>query len=112
MEQKVANDWQLSVPPGICVDVIPLRDKGWVARPYGLNDAFKGDLFHAETHWMGKPVADWFSAREIDLSATMRDVLAVRAGVNAIVNPTRAGEQAVQAAGLSVLWGDECCALY
>ncbi len=40
------------------------------------------------------------------------DVLAVRAGVNAIVNPTRAGEQAVQAAGLSVLWGDECCALY
>ncbi len=40
------------------------------------------------------------------------DVLAVRAGVNAIVNPTRAGEQAVQAAGLSVIWGDECCALY
>lgn len=66
-----ANDWQLSVPPGICVDVIPLRDKGWVARPYGLNDAFKGDLFHAETHWMGKAVADWFSARKIDMSATM-----------------------------------------
>jgi len=40
------------------------------------------------------------------------DVLAVRAGVNAIVNPTRAGEQAVQAAGLSVIRGDECCALY
>ena len=40
------------------------------------------------------------------------DELAVRAGVNAIVNPTRAAERAAEAAGLSITLGDECCALY
>lgn len=40
------------------------------------------------------------------------DELAVACGLNLIVNPTRAAERAAQAAGLSVTWGDECCALY
>jgi len=40
------------------------------------------------------------------------DELAVLAGVNAIVNPTLAGERASLAAGLSITMGDECCALY
>ncbi len=40
------------------------------------------------------------------------DVLAIAAGVNAIVNPTRAAERAVEEAGLSTTLGDECCALY
>ncbi len=40
------------------------------------------------------------------------DELAVACGLNLIVNPTRAAERAAQAAGLTVTWGDECCALY
>lgn len=40
------------------------------------------------------------------------DALAVGCGLNLIVNPTRAAEQAAQDAGLRVIWGDECCALY
>ncbi|MFO7698280.1 MAG: radical SAM protein [Anaerolineae bacterium] len=40
------------------------------------------------------------------------DEMAVRAGVNAIVNPTRAAERAIEASGLSITMGDECCALY
>jgi lipoyl synthase len=40
------------------------------------------------------------------------DEIAVSCGLNLIVNPTRAAEQAAQQAGLDVIWGDECCALY
>ena len=38
------------------------------------------------------------------------DTLAVRAGLNAIVNPTRAAEHEAKALGLRAIWGDECCA--
>lgn len=40
------------------------------------------------------------------------DTLAVESGLNGIVNPTRAAEKAASTAGLTVVWGDECCALY
>ncbi len=39
------------------------------------------------------------------------DVLAVRAGVNVIVNPARQAVQTAESLGLTVEWGDECCAL-
>lgn len=39
------------------------------------------------------------------------DELAVRAGLNVIVNPTRAAERAARELGLEIIWGDECCAL-
>ncbi|MHB1296675.1 MAG: radical SAM protein [Anaerolineae bacterium] len=39
------------------------------------------------------------------------DDLALRAGVNAIVNPTVRAEHVAQELGLVVDWGDECCAL-
>ena len=31
------NDWQLEVPTGVCIDVIPLGETDFVARPYGFN---------------------------------------------------------------------------
>jgi len=40
------------------------------------------------------------------------DDLAVRAGINGIVNPTRAAEQTAVAWGLEPIWGSECCALH
>lgn len=39
------------------------------------------------------------------------DELAVEAGLNGIVNPTRAAERAARERSLSVVWGNECCAL-
>lgn len=39
------------------------------------------------------------------------DALAVRAGINAIVNPTRAAERLAAERGLHIAWRDECCAL-
>lgn len=39
-----ANDWELHLAPEQCVDVVPFGEKEYVARPYGFNDTFKGDL--------------------------------------------------------------------
>ncbi len=39
-----ANNWNLEVPSGVCIDVVPFGESGYVARPYGFNDTFKGAL--------------------------------------------------------------------
>lgn len=39
------------------------------------------------------------------------DELAVRAGVNVIVNPARAAQRTAAELGLEIAWGEECCAL-
>ncbi|MBN1401172.1 MAG: radical SAM protein [Anaerolineae bacterium] len=39
------------------------------------------------------------------------DELAVRAGLNGIVNPTLAAQRAACELGLEIVWGEECCAL-
>ncbi|MEA3407306.1 MAG: radical SAM protein [Chloroflexota bacterium] len=39
------------------------------------------------------------------------DELAIRAGLNCIVNPTQAAEDMAAKRGLQIVWGDECCAL-
>ncbi len=39
------------------------------------------------------------------------DELAVRAGVNVIVNPCRAAQTTAEELGLEIVWGDECCGL-
>ena len=39
------------------------------------------------------------------------DEVAIRAGLNAVVNPTHGAEQIAQALGLGIIRGDECCAL-
>lgn len=45
------NDWQLNLPEGICIDMVPVDEKGYVVRPYGINDAFKGSVGSRETIW-------------------------------------------------------------
>lgn len=62
------NNWQLSLPSGICVDVVPVEEEAFVARPYGFNDIFKGGLDKCSTLFMGQPVADWADNRGIELN--------------------------------------------
>lgn len=37
-----ANNWELDLPSGVCIDVVPVGEQDWAARPYGFNDPFKG----------------------------------------------------------------------
>ena len=62
-----SNDWVLDVPAGVCLDVVPMGKKGYVARPYGFHDTFKGDLSKEDTLYLGQPVEEWLSLRGLTL---------------------------------------------
>ncbi|MDD4009122.1 MAG: L-fucokinase, partial [Fermentimonas sp.] len=38
------NDWQLSLPEGVCVDIVPVGEQGYAVRVYHIDDKFAGDL--------------------------------------------------------------------
>lgn len=57
------NDWALSLGEGVCIDVVPMGEKSYVARPYGFEDKFKGDMKDASTLFMGRPAAQWLEER-------------------------------------------------
>ncbi|MCF0179025.1 MAG: bifunctional fucokinase/L-fucose-1-P-guanylyltransferase [Bacteroidales bacterium] len=38
------NDWSLSLSPEQCIDVVPYGETQYIARPYGFNDTFAGEL--------------------------------------------------------------------
>lgn len=59
------NDWKLKLDEGVCVDVVPMGETGYVARPYGFNDAFKGDLEDERVNYQGIPVGTWLEQRAI-----------------------------------------------
>lgn len=59
------NDWMLAVPDGACIDVVPLGNQRWVVRPYGFDDAFKGDIRDEKTLFMGKPFPTWLKDRGV-----------------------------------------------
>lgn len=61
------NDWKLEVPSGVCVDVIPVGEKDYALRPYGFDDAFKGNLADEHTLYQGKPIAEWLKERSLSL---------------------------------------------
>ena len=63
-----SNRWTLDVPAGVCVDVVPMGETAYVARPYGFNDAFKGDLQLAETTYQGISVGQWLAERGLSLA--------------------------------------------
>lgn len=58
-----ANDWDLELQPGDCIDFVPV-DAGRVCiRVYGFDDAFRGCIGDSTTSWRGKSAPDWFEAR-------------------------------------------------
>lgn len=61
------NDWKLNIPAGVCIDVVPVGEKEWAARPYGFNDPFKGASTDKSTLFMGLSVNKWAEERGISL---------------------------------------------
>ena len=60
------NDWKLAPAPGDCLDFVPLDGNRSVVRPYGFEDAFRGDVSDPSTRWMGRPASDWFCRRGLE----------------------------------------------
>lgn len=61
------NDWSLTLPDGICIDIEPLQAGGWVVRPYGFDDTFKGALNQPATLYQGHPFSTWLEERGLTL---------------------------------------------
>ncbi|WP_442892961.1 bifunctional fucokinase/fucose-1-phosphate guanylyltransferase [Bacteroides congonensis] len=59
------NHWNICVPDGICVDIIPVGENDFIARPYGLDDVFKGALEKVTTTYLNIPFPQWMEERGI-----------------------------------------------
>ena len=67
------NDWSIQLPRGVCIDMIPNGESGWILRPYGFDDAFKGPLDSEDTLWLGMSVTKWCASRNIDPEELVED---------------------------------------
>lgn len=63
-----ANDFELQLPEGVCIDIVPVGEQGWAVRPYGMNDAFRGELTNEQTTFLEQPFGKWLSDRGVVLS--------------------------------------------
>lgn len=61
------NCWKIDIPSGVCIDVVPIGECGYVVRPYGFNDAFKGALDSMDTLFMGSPFVEWSFERGLSV---------------------------------------------
>ena len=68
------NNWSLTLPEGVCLDIVPIGDSSWAARPYGYRDQMRGALADPTTLWMGQPYTQWASLRHIDVDSTCADI--------------------------------------
>lgn len=62
------NDWTLTLREGVCLDVVPIKGGGFAVRPYGFDDLFKGAVDDPATRYLGIPMPQWMSERNIDAS--------------------------------------------
>lgn len=68
------NDWSLTLEPGQCLDMVPVGEKGYAVRPYGYDDAMKGDPGKETTMFLGQPYLEWAKKHEIDNAELATDI--------------------------------------
>lgn len=61
-----ANDWTLRLEPGQCLDVVPIDRDAFAIRPYGFDDAMRGDCANVSTTYLNQPFTEWLSRRNFD----------------------------------------------
>lgn len=59
------NDWHVTLPEGICIDIVPVGETDYALRPYGMDDPFRGDTADNATIYLGRPITEWASRRGI-----------------------------------------------
>lgn len=74
------NNWTIELADGICVDIEPVGETAYVLRPYGYNDAFRGDTGNPHTTFLNAPLALWLEKRGIspDLLGHTDDIQAAQ----------------------------------
>ncbi|NDV58581.1 bifunctional fucokinase/fucose-1-phosphate guanylyltransferase [Bacteroides sp. 519] len=64
------NNFNIQLPNGVCIDIVPINENEWVVRPYGMNDAFRGDLHDENTTFLEISFAEWLHQRNLKLTDT------------------------------------------
>ena len=59
------NDWHITLAEGQCLDIVPVGDDAFCLRPYGYDDAFRGDISDAATRFLQQPVSAWMEAHGV-----------------------------------------------
>lgn len=59
------NEWTLHLPAGVCIDVVPVGEKEYIARPYGFGDLFRGKVRDEKTLFLECPLVQWLQERGI-----------------------------------------------
>ncbi len=72
------NRWSLKLPVGICIDIIPVSEKGYAIRPYGIDDNFKGNIESSETIWLGKSFLKWIENHGLTLKCVATDTVDIQ----------------------------------
>lgn len=61
------NQWPLTIPEGICLDMAPVSSEEVVIRPYGMEDPFRGALGGDRTRWLNAPFTGWLDERNLTM---------------------------------------------
>jgi galactokinase/mevalonate kinase-like predicted kinase len=59
------NNWQLELPPGCCLDLVPVGEDRFCVRIYGYWDQFR-ETPEQGARWMGIPMDEWIGKQEFD----------------------------------------------
>jgi len=70
------NNWAVTLPSGVCVDIVPVEESEWALRPYGYDDAMRGALDDDSTQWMGMPYKQWAALHGVEVDSTQTDIQA------------------------------------
>jgi galactokinase/mevalonate kinase-like predicted kinase len=58
------NNWDVKLPPNICLDFVPLQDEEYGMRIYGYDDAFR-DSLEKKVLWMNQSLEQWLKNQNI-----------------------------------------------
>jgi len=59
-----ANRWEVEIPAGICIDMVPLSGETYGLRLYGFEDRFRESMDQGGT-WMNETLQQWLEERGI-----------------------------------------------
>ncbi|MCB0854302.1 MAG: bifunctional fucokinase/L-fucose-1-P-guanylyltransferase, partial [Bacteroidetes bacterium] len=62
------NNWNLELSKGICLDIVPVGKAAICIRPYGFEDAFRGEIGAQNTLWMEKSISSWLEKRNMSFT--------------------------------------------
>lgn len=60
-----ANNMEIDLPEGICIDVVPLKNKKLCLRVYGYHDSFRKNMKKG-AYYQEQDLEDWLETRNID----------------------------------------------